>query len=92
MALRTRGLTDPENLRLRAVIANRTEEAERIAKHRQFKAQGQAKLEELIRDARSGKKVKQGGKERKFGSDPFDFVPQGLTHQDFVFGDGPTRG
>ncbi len=77
---------------LLCVCANRAEEAERIAKHRQFKAQGQAKLEELIRDARSGKKVKQGGKERKFGSDPFDFVPQGLTHQDFVFGDGPTRG
>lgn len=71
----------------------RAEEAERIAKHRQFKAQGQAKLEELIRDAKSGKKAKQGGGERKFGSDPFDFVPPGMTPQDFMFGDGgPTRG
>ena len=68
------------------------EEEERIAKHRHFKAQGQARLEELIRDARAGKKAKQGAKERKLGSDPFDFVPQGLTHKDFVFGDGPTRG
>lgn len=70
----------------------RIEEEERIAKHRHFKAQGQARLEELIRDARAGKKAKQGAKERKLGSDPFDFVPQGLTHKDFVFGDGPTRG
>ena len=72
--------------------ARRAEEDARAAMHRQYKAQGQARLEELIRDARAGKKAKQHGKERRLGSDPFDFLPQGVTPQDFMFGDGPTRG
>ena len=145
----------------------RAEENERIQRNRQFKAQGQARLEELIRDAKLGKKIKQvtlcycsvtlmsgawilhspssvddkldvastdsgtplaapglciwpvhsdgifragnvasrgstpaeiavaaeqGGKERRFGSDPFDFVPPGVTPQNFMFGDGPLLG
>ena len=37
----------------------RAEENERIQRNRQFKAQGQARLEELIRDAKLGKKIKQ---------------------------------
>ena len=36
--------------------------------------------------------AQQGGKERRFGSDPFDFVPPGVTPQDFMFGDGPLLG
>ena len=37
----------------------RAEEDARIQRNRQFKAQGQARLEELIRDAKLGKKIKQ---------------------------------
>ena len=37
----------------------RAEETERIQRNRQFKAQGQARLEELIRDAKLGKKINQ---------------------------------
>ena len=49
-------------------------------------------IKRLIPKLKHAMAAQQGGKERRFGSDPFDFVPPGVTPQDFMFGDGPLLG